>query len=325
MKVPTTSSAAAAASRSIQSADALRQFFALLESRYGGLPIDQGDSSQVIVSTNGLLRPQDLQRLVSHEATALHVKNFYPRAASLSMGGRLAKEALTGKVRNWKVSTARGLESSDVFTLGAHAPFNVASANPNKESINAYFEGVQQELHQRRRTTIMEEEEESSSQQQEQLQLWPLDKLRLELDEAWPAGAGLARDAQGRPFGGGLPRVMLGPTRWQKGFIHVDEMAPLSPTEGLFSANIYLQLPELPENSEQPQNVTDTVVALEPQPILQVWPVGIRSRWDWYRVSVKIRTQEDVQSYCWSYRCICICFHYQKECHLVVGIVVAGS
>jgi Mg2+/Co2+ transporter CorC len=105
MKVPprsstSSSSSAAAIRRSLQSAAALRQFFALLESRYGGLPIDQGDRSEVIVSPNGILHAADLQRLVSHEATALHVQNFYPRPASQKLGQELAKEALQGRSRN---------------------------------------------------------------------------------------------------------------------------------------------------------------------------------------------------------------------------------
>jgi hypothetical protein len=63
--------------------------------------------------------------------------------------------------------------------------------------------------------------------------------------------------------------IMMGPTQWKKGFIHVDEMAPLSSTTGLFfSANVCLQLAE---NAK-----TDGVI--------QIWPVGIRSRWDWCRV-----------------------------------------
>ena len=152
-------------------------------------------------------------------------------------------------------------------TLGAHPPFNVACASGNKKDIDAYFEGVRQELRERRRVVDNDVVHH---------QLWPLDKFRLELDEAWPAGAGLARENDGekRPFSGGLPRVMMGPTRWKRGFIHVDEMGPLSPTDGLFSANVYLQLPS--SNNE----------ALSSQPALQIWPLGIRSRWDWYRVCV---------------------------------------
>ena len=227
--------------------------------------MDTGRRAEVIVRDN-VLEGSDLQRLMTHEAAALHVKNFYETNEARRLGERLAKEAIQGKARNWKVSTSRGLESSDVSTLGAHPPFNVACANASEEEMDAYFEGVRKELSDRRR--IVDNDIVCH-------QLWPLDKFRLELDEAWPAGAGLARETTGekRPFSGGLPRIMMGPTRWKRGFIHVDEMGPLSPTQGLFSANVYLQLP------------SDTETTNSPQPALEIWPLGIRSRWDWYRVS----------------------------------------
>lgn len=225
--------------------------------------MDTGRHAEVMV--RHILEGDDLQRLMTHEATALHVKGFYDTNAANDLGERLAQEAKRGRARNWKVSTSRGLESSDVSTLGKHAPYNVACANGNQSDIDSYFEGVRQELRERR--SFVENDISHP-------QLWPLDKFRLELDEAWPGGAGLARETKGekRPFSGGLPRVMLGPTRWKRGFIHVDEMGPLSPSQGLFSANVYLQLPS--------DELTST------QEALHIWPLGIRSRWDWYRVSV---------------------------------------
>jgi hypothetical protein len=123
------------------------------------------------------------------------------------------------------------------------------------DAVERYFDGARRELKSRRMRNGSPF-------------LWPLDLLRLQLDEVWPAGAGLSRDKQQRVFCGGLPRVMMGPTRWSKGFIHVDEMGPLKTSTGFFSANIYLQLPGGRSSSEE---------------ILQIWPVGIRSRWDWYR------------------------------------------
>jgi hypothetical protein len=224
--------------------------------------MDTGRNAEVIIQEKGRLLYADLQRLMIHEATALHVKGFFDFTASQELGKRLALDAQRGKAKNWKVSTSRGLESSDVSTLGHHAPYNVASASGKQEDFNAYFDGVQAELVERRKS------------EDGRPALWPLDKFRLELDEAWTSGAGLAREPKGqfRPFGGGLPRVMIGPTRWQRGFIHVDEMGPLSKKQGLFSANVYLQLPS-----------DETSLA---QKALHIWPLGIRSRWDWYRVSI---------------------------------------
>jgi hypothetical protein len=248
-----------------QSAVHVRRFFQWLESRYGGIPVDTGRSAEVLTSQH-ILQTTHLERLVRHEATAVMVREFYPTEAAAALGRTLAEEAAT-KSRNWKVSTSRGLESSDVCTLGEHPPFNVVAASSDPSAVDDYFAGVLRELQQRRRT-------ESG-----QPQLWPLDLFRLQLDEAWPSGAGLAREESSsehtkRPYSGGLPRVMKGPVRWKRGYIHVDEMGPLNPEQGLFSANIYLQLPE-----------KENTVA---QPAIHVWPVGIRSRWDWYRNAVTL-------------------------------------
>ena len=67
---------------------------------------------------------------------------------------------------------------------------------------------------------------------------------------------------------------MQGPTRWKQGFIHVDEMGPLNPRQGLFSANIYLQCPHASSSSSSQE---------DDQEMLQIWPTAIASRWDWYR------------------------------------------
>lgn len=258
---------------------ALKRLFTYVESRFGGVSalIDKGPRAEVIFRDDGILRNRDLVRLMSHEATAIHVKGFYDPSSASKLGSQLAAEAHAGRSRNWKVSTSRGLESSDVSTLGGHQPYNVASATGKKNDVDAYFEGVQKEFRERRMAQLSGEATDSTAEHvRQEPQLWPLDKLRLELDEAWHGGAGIAREDGGlmRPFGGGLPRVMTGPTRWRKGFVHVDELAPLSIDRGLFSANIYLQLPKTV--SDNPADDGD----------FSVWPLGVRSRWDWYKNAI---------------------------------------
>jgi hypothetical protein len=318
----------------------MQRFFHWMEQRYGGsLPMDTGEAGQII--TRSALRGDDLQRLFRHEATALHVPGFYHPASAAAIGRELSDEVVassssasttssrtaTGqpKLRNWKVSTSRGLESSDVSTLGEHPPYNVvASASASSSSSrdaastaassasahDAYFDGVLREFRSRRQPRRRRRSDSNSETNNDNNdgdgdnsdellsppRLWPLDFLRLELDERWPGGAGLAREKapQSRPYGGGLPRVMVGPTRWRRGFIHVDEMGPLDPVGGLFSANIYLQLPD-PDPDQggksssevgQKQNADSPRLLNAPQPVLHVWPLGIRSRWDWYRNAV---------------------------------------
>ncbi|KAG7362657.1 hypothetical protein IV203_026017 [Nitzschia inconspicua] len=252
-------------------------FFTWLEKTFGdgslGTSLQQPADSAVI--TTSQLRTNDLQRLFTHEVSVLHVSNFYPRQSAMELGWELAQQALSQhhqqhqELKNWKVSTSKGLESSDVLTLGAHLPYNIAFAN---HALEDYFNSVPKELRQRRRLVLDEMGEAANDRAK---LLWPLDQLRLELDEAWEHGAGVARNR-----GGGLPRIMMGPTRWKRGFVHVDEMAPLSTHKGLFSANIYLQLPHCDSeqtHSSQPMRVP------EPHPVLELWPLNIRNRWDWYR------------------------------------------
>jgi len=259
--------------RAESAAYALRRVFGWVEGKFGGLPFDAGPAGEIITVEDGGkgLTGADLRRLFEHRATGLHVKRFYDKGAAIELGRRLAREADSGSGRNWKISTSRGLESSDVFTLGAHDPFNVASASKDPADRDAYFDGVLTELENRRSAKA---DEGGATVPQ----LWPLDLLRLRLDECWPSGAGLARETKGekRCFSGGLPRIMKGPTRWKQGYIHVDEMGPLSPKQGLFSANIYLQLPA--DGEQQPGSDGGA-----PQNIIDIWPAGIRSRWDWYR------------------------------------------
>jgi len=266
----------------------IQNFFRHIEDKYGNLShlIDKGKAAETIVAEDGILHPQHLTRLFQHDATALHVKGFYHKESALKLGEELIKESIHHS-NNWKVSTSRGLESSDVATLGKHSPYNVAVArdqhsNNSGNGKEEYFDGVQQEFISRRKSSTYNKDDKANY-----YQLWPLDKLRLELEESWSSGAGLAREetkqqhghGYTRPFGGGLPRIMRGPTRWKRGFIHVDELGPLDTNRGLFSVNIYLNMP--PKNkSDDKKDGKDNSGGL------YVWPLGVRSRLDWYRVSL---------------------------------------
>jgi hypothetical protein len=262
--------------------DGSNLFFKWLEDTFGrnslATTLQQPTDAAVISSSQ--LHTEDLQRLFTHQVSVLHVGNFYPRHSAIELGKELAQQALhqkqhlqNGELKNWKVSTSKGLESSDVLTLGAHLPYNIAFAN---DALDEYYQNVPRELRQRRRYECNDNGQHDNNTTTSRAKLlWPLDQLRLELDELWPHGAGVAGQR-----GGGLPRIMLAPTRWKRGFVHVDEMAPLSKHHGLFSANIYLQLPQ--------SSYSAALTAPQPiksQPALEIWPLNIQNRWDWYRVS----------------------------------------
>lgn len=257
-----------------QSAKYLNRLLTYLEKNYGGLQphLQKHPQSEIIHRTDGILHTSDLIRLMTHDATAIHVSNFYHPEKASEIGMELGKHVEGGGGGNWRVSTERGLESSDVWTCGKYMPFNVASS---RNEVDEYFEGVQREMKSRRMRSLVETTGDIEGPHENIPQLWPLDKLRLELDEAWPQGAGLARESinGGRAYGGGLPRIMMGPTRWKRGYIHVDELAPLSSAFGLFSANIYLQLPEQEDKEEGH---------------FHIWPLAITSKWDWYKNAITL-------------------------------------
>ncbi|KAL3762212.1 hypothetical protein ACHAWU_004750 [Discostella pseudostelligera] len=315
---------------------------------------------------------------MTHDATALHVRNFYNGecAQRLAMellmndetqrghggvvggansGGGGSGSGGSSSRKNWKINTPRGLESSDVMTVGEHMPYNVAytssvaTTNGNLKMnedigsisntntlpaspIDEYFEAVQREFRLRRQpkkialcssvkhdnsddnrtnnNCINNDDDDCASLHDRGYHyyhpLWPLDKLRLELEEAWPSGAGLAREdiskrkdindsktsnaRYARPFGGGLPRIMQGPTRWKRGFIHVDELGPLDDTRGLFSANIYLTVPGSYSSGSIGSSNNDEDWKRDAG-ALYVWPLGVRSRLDWYRASRVVLTR----------------------------------
>jgi len=357
----------------------IHAFFQHIETNYGNLSslFDTGSKGETIVVDDGIIHTHHLVRLMTHDATALHVRNFYNGecAQRLAMellmndetqrghggvvggansGGGGSGSGGSSSRKNWKINTPRGLESSDVMTVGEHMPYNVAytssvaTTNGNLKMnefvgsisninnlpaspIDEYFEGVQREFRLRRQpkkialcssakhdnsddnrtnnNCINNDDDDCASLHDRGYHvyhpLWPLDKLRLELEEAWPSGAGLAREdiskrkdindsktsnvRYARPFGGGLPRIMQGPTRWKRGFIHVDELGPLDDTRGLFSANIYLTVPGSYSSGSIGSSNNDEDWKRDAG-ALYVWPLGVRSRLDWYRVSRVVLT-----------------------------------
>mmetsp|Transcript_36198 Transcript_36198/g.115937 ORF Transcript_36198/g.115937 Transcript_36198/m.115937 type:complete len:302 (-) Transcript_36198:1553-2458(-) len=215
---------------------AIAEFFGELEKRYGS--IDSLCSKEVAVERCERLSGEALSRLFTHSSLGLVIPKFLDPTLAEALGRRLQGE----KARNWAV-TSRGVESSDVATLGT--PLNVAEATgedyygnvePTKRRLRDLAGGLG----------------------------GPLDALRADLDDAWPRGATVAKGREDRPRHAGLARLTRGPTKWREGFVHVDDLAPLTPTTGLFSANVYLNMPRKGGH-------------------LELWPLGFRNRWQFYK------------------------------------------
>lgn len=111
-----------------QRRDGVARFARELERRFGRIEDLVEKPSVDVIKQTSITRPA-LQALFNHQACAVHVPNFYPVDAAVSAARRLEGES----TQNWKISSPRGLESSDVLSVGK--PYNVA-AQEGQEAVD---------------------------------------------------------------------------------------------------------------------------------------------------------------------------------------------
>lgn len=176
-----------------------------------------GDGS--CVETVDALDGAVLERLFGHRVAALRVPNFYPRASATALAEWVAAQ----RFEAW--------DGTDMF-FGVGRPANATQSSV--EECVAYFAEAVPTMHRIRRAARG---------------LAPMDRLRLELDEVWPAGANAStRNPYGRKMLVGIGRMMT-PEGLQpgiartEGLVHVDASPYLDPAAGGFSANVYLEVP----------------------------------------------------------------------------------
>jgi hypothetical protein len=194
-----------------------------LERVLGGV---RPDDAGVLTGTE--LTRDMLDALFARRACALRVPGFCPP----ELAHRLSEWLLRAEGRgNWGVENATGeLAPSDTFYAGT-VPFNVALTA--EESFVRYFADALPAMRRLRNVTP---------------ELAPMDKLRLELEEVWPCGARLA-SYHGMKMATGVARIMtpdgmLDGIARTEGMCHVDGFAFTSGGAGVFSANVYLRVPD---------------------------------------------------------------------------------
>lgn len=187
-------------------ADAIQRMFQIIEQKYGDTAA-LVEKFPAAVATSGLLTvPQlcgeSLSMLFTHKVAAIRVPQFYPKGACKLQTRRLLD---SDSIQNWEVSSSRGLESTDVQSVGV--PYNMAVQN-GMSSLEKYFSDA---IPSARALRVPVKGDEIPV-------MGPIDKLRLELDEVWPEGAVVGRDkATKRVLRPGIARVMRGPTTWMDG------------------------------------------------------------------------------------------------------------
>ena len=190
-------------------------------------------SRDVLTCPHGRVTKEALDALFSHECSAIIVPEFFPRRAAAKLGRLMLQSELRS---NWKISQSVGgsLEESQVDSVGM--PHNVALASGNMEG---YFAQAG-ELNAWMRTLNLGDGDQPGVPS-----LTPIDKLRIDLDDVWSGGCMVSRQS-GRsllPAAGRIMEANRDDSGHQDGFCHVDELELMVPERGLFSANIYLNVP----------------------------------------------------------------------------------
>ena len=142
---------------------AIAEMFRDVERRWGNL--DKLLRPDLQIERSAALSTQALRRLFALETLALVIPNFLERPAPLADAIESAGET----DRNWSVTSARGMESSDVKAVGG-TPYNMCVASGDTER---YFA-------------------EDVPNAKKWVRSLPggdaLDRLRCDLDDAWPGG-----------------------------------------------------------------------------------------------------------------------------------------
>jgi hypothetical protein len=180
------------------------------------------DGSRIV--TTDRLSQELLLALWSRKICAVRIPEYCPAAVAERAGRWILKHS---KVVNWHIPQGRNRIKTDM-NYGIGMPRQVAASHP--AAARRYIRDAVASIRKVRDAFAPS--------------LSPIDRLRLELDELWPAGANVA------PFEGhngfvGLVRIMkpetlFGGVAGRRGVCHVDA----SSMEKTFSANIYVDLPK---------------------------------------------------------------------------------
>jgi hypothetical protein len=181
------------------------------------------DGSRV-VTTDKLTQPL-LEDLFTHRACAIRLRGFCDSALARRLSSWVLER---DDVREWPVKYLDGRTVKADTEYGIGLPMSEGFSS--KEKFTQYFMEAVPSIHGLRAASAPG--------------MSPVDRLRLELDEAWPEGAHL-RHFRGRCMFAGIARVMRPEASLGKnGICHIDGVPVPNRREGIFSANTYLQVPD---------------------------------------------------------------------------------
>ena len=212
--------------------------FQQIEKNYGDINALVDTKMSILKLKANQVTERSLKKLFRHEVAAIRVPNFFPAEAC----DYLSESFLEQPTSNWKVSSSRGMESSDVESIVT--PYNVALGQ-GPECVQQYFENAKHFTRSLRKnagrlnasanacTTRLDNQGEGGASHHFIFPtLTPIDLLRLQLDETWPNGATIGKDTKsGNHLLAGAVRIMRGGQHGSnnstssQGFIHVDDLS----------------------------------------------------------------------------------------------------